>query len=267
MQALFLAEHDAWLRYHDLPGWGPACIYLHGLASAASADFPALIAQPALSGRRAVLVDLLGFGFSDRPEAFGYTLEEHARTVIALLDHLGLARCAVIGHSMGGSVAIVLTTLRPDLVGRLVVAEANLAPGPEEGSNAVFSRAVSSYTEDAFLHSGWKDMMHAMHAAFPAFAGQLEVADPCAVYRTASSLVADVRPSLGDQLSRASMPRTYVIGERSLANEDMAARAAALPIQGVQVRTVPNADHMMGLEKTPADFADLLAAEFRGNAQ
>ena len=265
MQALFLSQPDAWLRYHDLPGRAPACVYLHGLASAASADFPALVVQPALSGRRAVLVDLLGFGFSDRPRDFAYTLEDHARTVAALLDHLGLTRCAIIGHSMGGSVAIVLTTLRPDLVGRLVVAEANLAPGLEEGSNAVFSRAVAAHTEDAFLRSGWQDMMHAMHAAFPAFAGQLNVADPRAVYRTAVSLVAATQPSLEDQLSRAPAPATYVFGERSLAHEDMAARAAALPAQGVTVRIVPNAGHSMGLEETPADFAELLAAELSGN--
>jgi pimeloyl-ACP methyl ester carboxylesterase len=265
MQALFLGQPDAWLRYHDLPGHEPTCVYLHGLVTAASADFPSLVVQPALAGRRAVLVDLLGFGFSDRPEAFDYSLTQHARTVAVLLDHLGLTRSVVMGHSSGGSIAIVLATQRPDLVGRLVVAEGNLAPGPEEGSNATFSRAVTAHTEEAFLRTGWQDLMRAMREAFPAFAGQMVVADPRAVYRTAASLVAETEPSLGDQLAHAPMPRTYVFGERTLQNQDMAARAAALPGQGVTVRIVPNADHGMGLDQTPAALAEVLAIELSGH--
>jgi pimeloyl-ACP methyl ester carboxylesterase len=259
MYALFLGQPDAWLRYHDLPGRESACVFLHGLATAASSDFPVLVTQPALAGRHAVLIDLLGFGFSDRPEAFDYTLADHAGTVAALLDHLGLSGCMVIGHSLGGSVAIVLATQRPDLVAHLVVAEGNLAPGPEEGSNATFSRAVTAQTEEVFLRTGWQDLVRAMHSAYPAFAGQLEVADPRGVYRTAVSLVAETQPSLGEQLARLSMPRTYVFGERSLLNHDMAARAAALPSQGVAVRIVPDADHGMGLDGTPTAFAELLA--------
>lgn len=264
MHSHYLGQPDAWLRYHDLPGREPACVYLHGLATAASSDFPALAAQPALTGRRSLLVDLLGFGFSDRPEAFDYTLTEHARTITVLLDHLGLTECVVIGHSLGGSIAIVLATQRPDLVSRLVVAEGNLASGPEEGSNATFSRTVAAQTEDAFLRTGWQDLLRSMRVAFPAFAGQLEVADPRAVHRTAVSLVAAIEPSLGDQLARASIPRTYVFGERTLQNEDMAARAAALPGQGVAVRIVPAADHGMGLDGTPAAFAELLGRLLRG---
>jgi pimeloyl-ACP methyl ester carboxylesterase len=265
MHALYLEQPDAWLRYHDLPGQGPACVYLHGLGTAASSDFPSLVAQPALAGQRAVLVDFLGFGFSDRPEAFDYTLMAHARTVAALLDHLELTHSVVIGHSLGGSIAIVLATQRPDLVGRLVVAEGNLAPGPAEGSNATFSRAVSAHTEEAFLRTGWPDLMRAMHAAYPAFAGRLAVADPRAVYRTAVSLVAEAQPSLGDQLAQAPMPRTYVFGDRTLHNQDMAARAATLPAQGVTVRIVGDADHGMGLDGTPSAFAELLASEICGD--
>jgi pimeloyl-ACP methyl ester carboxylesterase len=43
-----------------------------------------------------VLVDFLGAGFSDAPEAFSYSLEDHARTVAALLDRLGLAASMVV---------------------------------------------------------------------------------------------------------------------------------------------------------------------------
>ena len=181
MQALYLRQHDAWLRYHDLPGREPACVYLHGLACASSSDFPSVVAQPALAGWRSVLVDLLGFGFSDRPASFSYSLEDHASTVANLLDSLGLRGCAVVGHSMGGSVAIVLATLRPDLVGRLVIAEGNLESGPAEGSNANFSRSVAAQTEDAFVQSGYPDILRGVRPAAPAFAGPMQVAEPRAI--------------------------------------------------------------------------------------
>jgi hypothetical protein len=145
-----------------------------------------------------------------------------------------------------------------------VVAEGNLASGPQEGSNATFSRAVAAQTEDAFLRTGWQDVVDSTRLALPAFAGRLEIADPRAVYRTAVSLVAETQPSLGDQLARAPMPRTYVFGEQSLQNGDMASRAAALPTQGVMVRIIPNADHGMGLDESPAAFAELLASELSG---
>ena len=226
MRGFFLSLHDAWIRYHEVPGDGPACVYLHGLGSASSADFPDVITHPPLARRRGLLVDLLGFGFSDRPAGFSYTLADHANTVIALLDDLGLSDCALVGYSLGGSVAIALAAARPDLVSRLVMAEANLEPGPEEGSNAVFSRAVAAQSEETFLETGYRELLGFLQAEAPEFAGGFLVADPPAIHRTAVSLVASGHPTLYEQLLSLTMPRIYIFGEDSLRNEDMAERAS-----------------------------------------
>ena len=85
--------------------------------------------MPALVGHHSVLVDLLGHGYSDGPQDFNYSLEEHAQTVAELLEHLALRDCVLFGHSMGGAVAITLAALRPELVSQLVIAEGNLDPG------------------------------------------------------------------------------------------------------------------------------------------
>lgn len=113
MDSLYFPELDAHLCYHDLPGQEPVCVYLHGLGSASSADFPAIARDPRLSPYRSLLIDLLGFGFSDHPTAFPHTLEAHAEIVARLLDHLELRQCHVVGHSMGGSVAIALAANWP----------------------------------------------------------------------------------------------------------------------------------------------------------
>lgn len=258
MRALLLAHLGAYLRYHDMPGEEPACVYLPGLGLGSSGSFPPLVAQPPLAGRRSLLVDPLGFGFSDRPEAFSYTLEDHARTVAALLDHVDLAGCAVFSHSWGGSVAVALATLRPDLVVRLVLAEANLEPGLQEGSNAQFSRSIASQAVEDFLSRGYEDLLARARREMPGYAGDLQVADPRALHRSAVSLVEGTRPTLRDQLLALPIPRRYIFGAMSLVNQDMAERAQDLPRHGVQVLIVPNVGHGMGIDENPAGLADVL---------
>ena len=146
MESIFLPKWQAFLRYHDLPGRSPTRVYLHGLAiSSSSASFTKVVMKPDLTDHRSLLIDFLGFGFSDKPKEFSYTHEDQARAIAGLLDYLDLRDCEFVGHSMGGSVAITLAALRPELVSRLVVAEGNLDPGGGQTSKRVagdhFSRS------------------------------------------------------------------------------------------------------------------------------
>ena len=117
MRSLLLRDWQAFLRYEDLPGKNPASVYLTGLGISCHASFVSIVAQHSrLVVHRSVFVDLLGCGFSDGPQDFGYSLEEHADTVARLLDELDLRACNVIGYSMGGAVAITLAATRPDRI-------------------------------------------------------------------------------------------------------------------------------------------------------
>lgn len=72
---------------------------------------------PALAerGNRAVCVDLLGHGRSDRPEDLRlYSMPLFARQVAALIDHLGLDAAVVGGTSLGANVALELATRHPE---------------------------------------------------------------------------------------------------------------------------------------------------------
>jgi pimeloyl-ACP methyl ester carboxylesterase len=101
------------LCFHDLAGDEPAIVFLHGLGGASSEEFPQTARHRLLADSRAVLIDFLGFGYSEAPADFGYTMEEQADSVAALLDDLGLSGVNVVGHSMGGSVAISLAARHP----------------------------------------------------------------------------------------------------------------------------------------------------------
>lgn len=79
---------------------------------------------PELAGRgfRAICVDLLGHGRSDRPEDLRlYSMPLFARQVVALLDHLGEESAVVGGTSLGANVALEMATRDPERVRALVV--------------------------------------------------------------------------------------------------------------------------------------------------
>src|SRR5215208_4493599 len=79
---------------------------------------------PALAdaGHRVFVPDLLGHGQSDKPGDPGaYTLDAMAGHVAEVMDALGLSEAAVVGHSLGGAIALRLTTRAPDRVRRLAL--------------------------------------------------------------------------------------------------------------------------------------------------
>jgi lipase len=105
---------------------------LHGITAQHRA-FTAL-ARYLGSSRSLVGVDLRGRGDSAKPES-GYRLEAHARDVIRVLDYLGLHRAVILGHSMGGFVALKTALSSPDRVRALVLLDGGWPRGgisPEE---------------------------------------------------------------------------------------------------------------------------------------
>ena len=101
-------------------GQGPALVLIHGLG-AYTFTFRRVIPELA-EYFRVIALDLKGFGFSERPSGGDYTLTEQARLVGRALDQLGVSRAAVLGHSMGGAVAMRLALAHPETVERLILA-------------------------------------------------------------------------------------------------------------------------------------------------
>ena len=101
-------------------GEGPVLVLIHGLG-AYTFSFRKVI--PELARRfRVIALDLKGFGYSERPPHGDYSLTEQARLVWKALGQLGVSRGAVLGHSMGGAVAMRLALAHPEMVERLVLA-------------------------------------------------------------------------------------------------------------------------------------------------
>jgi lipase len=114
-------------------GQDPA-ICLHGITAQHRAFNAA--ARHLASSRSLVGVDLRGRGDSEKPES-GYGLEAHTRDVIRVLDHLGLEDAVVVGHSMGGFVALQTALSYPGRVRTLVLLDSGwprIEAAPEEMS-------------------------------------------------------------------------------------------------------------------------------------
>jgi len=103
------------------PTDGAPVVMLHGWGASLYTFRHALEAFPA-QGFRAIAVDLRGFGLSERPMDRGaYTTDAYRADLDALLDALRLERAALMGHSMGGGVALHYALRTPARVAALAL--------------------------------------------------------------------------------------------------------------------------------------------------
>jgi pimeloyl-ACP methyl ester carboxylesterase len=83
---------------------------------------------------RVIAIDLLGHGGSEKPSS-GYTVPNQADLVAQALARLGVREAEVVGHSLGGAVAVALAQRSPQLVDRVVIVD---TPPTHEGGNLGF---------------------------------------------------------------------------------------------------------------------------------
>lgn len=106
--------------HYRVIGDGPRNVLLvHGWM-VSGAVYNDMVEKMDLTGLRLVIPDLRGSGGSGAP-AGGYTLEQHARDVLAVAKHAGLERFTVVGHSMGGQIAKWIAAHEPSRVEGLML--------------------------------------------------------------------------------------------------------------------------------------------------
>lgn len=116
------------LHFLDSSGPGPILVLAPGLTANAH-SFDGLMRAGLGDVARVIALDLRGRGESDAP-ASGYTMEDHARDVLGLLDALELERIVMGGHSFGGLLTYWLAAYHPERVERCVVLDAPAVVDP-----------------------------------------------------------------------------------------------------------------------------------------
>lgn len=127
VQGTFLAGAGVRTRYL-MAGDGPTTVvFIHGFGSTADSwrnNFSALASKYTV-----VAVDVRGFGYTSRDPASEYSPRAFATHVATFLDQLGVRRPVLVGHSLGGEVAMRIALQRPDDVAGLVLVGSAGAPG------------------------------------------------------------------------------------------------------------------------------------------
>ncbi len=131
------AELGNGLRLHYLDvGQGPVVVWLHGSGPGASgySNFKGNYPAFAAAGFRNIVLDLPGFGRSDKPSDVQYNLDFFVANLNAFLDKIGVARCTLLGNSLGGAIALGQALAHPQTVERLIL----MAPGGVEERETYF---------------------------------------------------------------------------------------------------------------------------------
>jgi pimeloyl-ACP methyl ester carboxylesterase len=116
----------AGLRVHYLaegPAAGPVVLLVHGLGGRAE-DWRNLAPYLAKAGYRVLMPDLPGYGRSEKPEDFSYSVNAEAHVVVGFLDALGLKQVDLGGWSMGGWIVQLVAGEHPERVRRLMLFDA-----------------------------------------------------------------------------------------------------------------------------------------------
>jgi pimeloyl-ACP methyl ester carboxylesterase len=109
--------HGHAFSYTD-SGSGPALLFIHGLLGSQK-QWASLVDQLD-EDHRLIVPDLFGHGESAKPVG-DYSLGAHAATLRDLLDRLGIEQVTLVGHSLGGGIAMVFAYLFPERVDKLVL--------------------------------------------------------------------------------------------------------------------------------------------------
>ena len=108
-------------HYHDV-GSGDPVLLLHGSGPGVSAWANWQHNIPVLAERyRVIAPDLVGFGYTQRPDDVYYSLATWIDHVWAFLDALGIDRTSLVGNSLGGRIGLGMATQHPERLDRMVL--------------------------------------------------------------------------------------------------------------------------------------------------
>ena len=210
----------ATFRLGDGPDGIEPVLAVHGITANSRAW---LAVARALAGRAALLaVDLRGRGAScGLPAPYG--MEAYTRDMLAVLDHFGLERTVLVGHSLGAYAVARFAADHPDRVSRALLVDGGLTAPVPEGldpqavSAAVLGPALARLKQTFASREAYFDWWR----AHPAFVDS-DVSDPDLIAYADHDLVGEppeLRSSVGEEVVRADAAELLEIGKAALALE------------------------------------------------
>ncbi|MBI2876552.1 MAG: alpha/beta hydrolase [Candidatus Tectomicrobia bacterium] len=242
---------DPVLLLHGIPTWG----YLwHGLI-------------PALAKTcRVFAPDLLGFGYSDKSDHFDRSIARQAEMIDAWMDKLGIERASIVGHDLGGGVALRLATLFPHRVTRLCVMntvcydswpiEAMLQLGHPKAYHSLSAANTVATMRQAlkqgFASSQNGELLEGLLAPYTTEVGKLSL------IRNAAALNTNLTMEISPLLLQMAMPTLILWGEEDLFQPVKYGERLASDIPGARLIRIRGARHFVMFDRPDEVTEDLV---------
>ena len=248
--------------YYEVSGTGPSVVLCHGYTGSHQSWMSQVYALSPTY--QAIAIDHRGHGGSDEPSsAEDYSVPILANDVRALLDHLGITRCCLVGHSLGGFMAIQLVLDYPDIISSLVLVDTSSGPSYVPGMKELGEKLNEIARRDgmaaAFEYNTQQNPL--VQRRFEKYPALREVAkrrmletsvDAYVHLRKAMAEREDLTPRLGE----IAVPALVIMGEEDTPFRQPS-EVLADSIPGSRLQLVPQAFHNPH-EETPGAFNELL---------
>jgi pimeloyl-ACP methyl ester carboxylesterase len=256
---------------------GRAVLLLHGKNFNAG-DWADTIASLNRAGFRVIAPDQIGFGKSSKPEQYQFSFVQLAANTRALLASLGISRSAVVGHSMGGMLAVRYALEYPEATERLLLVD---PIGLEDYGALVPPRTVDDwyaqelkqtpesvreYQRTSYYGGAWKPE-YEVHTRL--LAGWTRHPDwPRVAWNSAQTYDMIFTQPIVAELPRLVVPTRLIIGlrdrtalgrpfarpevQRTMGDYTRLGREAQRRIPGASLVEIPNVGHVPQVEAFPA---------------
>lgn len=143
---------------YGIHGKGEPLVLIHGTPSH-SYEWRKVLPKLTSAGYQVYIYDLLGYGKSERPLGVDTSVTAQAELLSALLDEWNLDRAHIVGHDIGGAIAMRLAVFHPQRVTTLTVIDSvSYDSWPSETWQKIIKENLDSYS--AMSESEFKEMLH-----------------------------------------------------------------------------------------------------------
>lgn len=248
---------DTFVSYLD-DGKGEPVVLLHGIPTWSYLWTPVLGALTRVA--RVLAPDLAGFGFSDKRDRFDRSIARQAELIDAWMDKLGIASAVIVGHDIGGGVALRLATLFPSRVRKLCVmntvcydswpVELMLQFGHPEAdrrlSAAMAMRLLKQALKGGFATRPPAALVDGLLAPYSTDVGKLSL------IRDASALNTNLTTEIAHRLPSIAIPTLLLWGEDDPFQPVAYGERLAWDIPGAQLVRIAGARHFVMVDKPRA---------------